>query len=436
ESATTVYENVSTHKDSTDTKESESVVFDKNNYSELPAKTKKVIYRICLITIDAAKNTSVQCVDIITNIKNKYSNKETTKEHESSPEIPFGTPYEAPVKQSPTTQKNNVMPSLAHIKQLWKTMDTKAKTTALGILLLIVVVPAILSVPSSLEKNGDHVDKLGAADEVVTETSTEHEESPEVQEETESTESILEEPITLLEDNSLINTLFLNKRQLAISKDKITIFENEEKKSYNIPSESGDIKLATSMKDLDLVFYLTSENKLFSFSPATKRFVQQHNIPEIKSNQVNTLGSYMTYIYTTDSKNIRRYARIENGFNEGENWLKKDTDLKGSTSMAIDDSIFITTRGALNKFESRKKTDFKQDSAIKVANLVYTTPDTKYMWILDKENKKLFKTKKESGEIKEEFTHKEFANATSITANEKDDKIIISTNNKILSFSL
>ncbi len=190
------------------------------------------------------------------------------------------------------------------------------------------------------------------------------------------------------------------------------------------------------MNDLDLIFFLTTKNELYSFSPSTKKFTKQENIPTFDHTKIKELGTFMTYIYTMDNSMIKRFTRQDGGFSDGKDWLEKTTDLSQATTLAIDDDIYTASDGEITKFTKGQKSSFSQSTDIKNIFLIYTTEDTKYMWLLDTKNTKLFKTKKGSGKKIEEFTHTDFAQATSFIVDEKRNEAIISTNDKILSFAL
>jgi predicted glutamine amidotransferase len=104
--------------------------------------------------------------------------------------------------------------------------------------------------------------------------------------------------------------------------------------------------------------------------------------------------------------------------------------------MAIDEDIYTAKNGTITKFRKGEKVSFSQNSDIKNAFIIYTTEDTKFMWILDKENKKLFKTKKSTGEKLNEYTHEKFSNTQTLSVDEENNTATISTPDEILSFEL
>ncbi|XLQ19983.1 MAG: hypothetical protein ACKUBY_05375 [Candidatus Moraniibacteriota bacterium] len=400
----------------TDINESKTTGYiEEDSINNEPKKTKQLVYTVCTVTKNATKNTTVKCVRLITNLRNKLTKNSVDA---STQEISKYTEIE----------KKSILPSFHHITNLWHTMSTQTKLISIGILLFIILAPIFFMMISS--KSGEKV-----IEEPQKDTSTQ-EQLPEEKPIEPISSNTIEDATILLEDSNIVSTLFMKDSQLGISKQAITLLNGTKKDTFKIPSDAGEIKLATNMDDLDLIFFLTTSDKVYSFSPIVKKFTQQKNIPSIKASDVDTLNSFMTYIYTTDDKQIKRYTRQENGFVEGENWLTADVNLSKTTTLAIDDDIYTARDGKISKFSSHKKAPFSQDPTIQNAFLIYTTPDTSNMWILDKEQKTVFKTKKESGKKLDEFVHDDFANATSLTIDEKNNKIVISTPDKILSFKI
>ncbi|MEA3322993.1 MAG: hypothetical protein U9Q12_02115, partial [Patescibacteria group bacterium] len=249
-------------------------------------------------------------------------------------------------------------------------------------------------------------------------------------------QNTIPDPISLLSDSNTIATTLMNNRSIGVTKNTITLFDGSEKENYSLPQDAGDITLVTPMDDLDLLFILTTKDQLYTFSPTEKKFIQQKNIPTLDHTKIKALGIYMTYLYAMDSTMITRYTRAENGFENGNDWLKEKTDFNDATTMAIDEDIYTAKNGTITKFRKGEKVSFSQNPDIKNAFIIYTTEDTKFMWILDKENNKLFKTQKSTGEKLDEYVHEQFANTQTLFVDEKNNTAAISTSDGIFSFEL
>jgi len=190
------------------------------------------------------------------------------------------------------------------------------------------------------------------------------------------------------------------------------------------------------MGDLDLIFLLTNSGNLYSFSPTTKKFTKQNNIPDFDSSKVSAINTFMTYLYTLDDNGITRYARIENGFGNEKKWLKENIDLKNATSFAIDENIYVTKEGQVIKFTRGKKQDFNLESNNAYIDFAYTTEDTKFLWLLDTKNNEVLKIDKSNNKTLAKYEIEELKDIISFTVNEKKKVAIITTQNKVLSLQL
>ena len=327
-------------------------------------------------------------------------------------------------------QKNSFLPSMHHIVELWYKMNTHTKLTTIGILIFIIIVPLIFAKISQNNQKNTQKNINDTQQQIENETV----EEPVVSQN--PARSNIDNPTSLLTDSSPISTILVNDKLIGITKNNIVLLANGENKNFSLPADSGEIVIGTPMNDLDLVFILTTKNKLYSFSPTTKKFKEQKNIPSFDYSKIIGLNTYMTYLYTLNEETITRYARIENGFDAGKNWLKENITISKDSTMAIDDDIYITQDNKIIKLHQGKKMSFSQDASIQKVSNIYTTEDTDFMWILDTENDTLFKTKKSTGQKITEYTHPDFHDATSIVVSEQNNVATISTPKNILSFKL
>jgi len=230
-------------------------------------------------------------------------------------------------------------------------MDTRTKLTATGILLFIIIIPLVFAkVSKKKQEDVVNINNINI-------------QQPHVNEKLEkeantlanSVQNNINDPTTLLTDSSITSTILINNKLIGVTKNNIILLDDGEKKKLSLPTNSGDIALSTPMDDLDLIFILTTKNKLYSFSPTTKKFSEQKNTPSLDYSKIIELGTYMTYLYTLDEKTITRYARIENGFDNEKNWLRENITISKESTMAIDDDIYITQDGQITKLYKGKK---------------------------------------------------------------------------------
>jgi hypothetical protein len=367
------------------------------------------------------KNFSMQCIN---NTKRLLPSKKASNHSIQNTQD---------TQNSQQKSKKNLLPNFKYITHLWHNMTKKTRIITIAILTTIIIVPLIFALIPNNDTETDNWPEI--PEETTSNTpSTQQSETLPAHEDI-SQKNTISDPTKLLENTNILDSTTLNNLNIGATSNTIFVFDKDTKK-YDIPSNAGNISLITAMDDLDLLFILTTTNKLYTFSPVEKNFVEQKNIPTLDSTKIKALGTYMTYLYTLENEMITRYARKENGFDKGIKWLKDDFDLSNTTTFAIDEYIFVAIDGQIVKFTKGHKTSFTQDDSIKNADLIYTTQNTKSMWVLDTKNNKLFKTQKGTGKNIQEYSHNDFSNAKTLSINEKENIAIISTSDNILEFKL
>lgn len=244
-------------------------------------------------------------------------------------------------------------------------------------------------------------------------------------------EGNINDPEELYKGTALIYVGKMKKYNLAVTKDTVVVLDNENIK-YSLPDESGTIKYITTMDDLNLVFLLTDKNKLFSFSPISKKFESQTLKVDIK--KIKAIDAYMTYLYVVTDSGIKRYARKEGGFDDGEDWLKEEYKTNDIDKISINENIYLLAANKVKILFSGKKKDFKLEND-KPVDLIYAKSD-KYLWAINKEKATIYKFNRFSGKLADEFVHDDIKNVASFTIDESKNSAIITTSKKVLNFKL
>lgn len=377
------------------------------------------LLRICTISKDAAKRTTVHCTNIIAKTRDKVAESRNKKDEESQYTYTYSQEF------SPK-EKKNILPHFSKIKDLWGSMDNKTKLIALAVIAFMLFTPLLFSLFSG-EKNDDT--------EQITEQETEEikaEEQPQIEERQENT---ISDPTTLYRTSDALQIFVLKEVPISIEKETIHVFEDGQE-TYPVPDDAGNITHAAAMDDLNMIFFVTDQNKLYSFSPAAKKYSEQPNVPNIDYKNISFLSTFMTYLYVLEDKTITRHTRIEGGFDEGKDWLKEDFDFSNATSFSINDEIFTTQDSDVAKFSEGKKERYSKDNTIQNASLAYTAEDLKYVWIIDKENETLYKTKKDNGSVVDSYMHTALSAATTLAIDEEKDTAFITTSDEVSQISL
>ena len=391
----------------------------------IKAKISKNLRKISLGTKTLVKTLIYKSKLLLSSISTKYS-RSSVKFTEKKETI-------IPQKEETLNEKHTILPNFHHLNQTWHKMHTQTKIIAVALLLFIIVTPLLFAKLSKRQPNTqkNNVNKTSSSQvtQQQTEPSTDKKTTPQKQTGAQITSN------TLLDGSNLLATLVLNDKEFVIGQNNITPLNNSSKEISRIPNDE-EIRLATSMGDLDLIFLLTNSGNLYSFSPTTKKFTKQNNIPDFDSSKVSAINTFMTYLYTLDDNGITRYARIENGFGNEKKWLKENIDLKNATSFAIDENIYVTKEGQVIKFTRGKKQDFNLESNNAYIDFAYTTEDTKFLWLLDTKNNEVLKIDKSNNKTLAKYEIEELKDIISFTVNEKKKVAIITTQNKVLSLQL
>lgn len=219
-------------------------------------------------------------------------------------------------------------------------------------------------------------------------------------------------------------TLFLISQQKIIQREK-----SGEVKKFDIPQNYGVTVLITSMKDLDLIFLLTDQNKMISWSPVSREF-KENKITFPENARIKTMATYLTYLYLVDAGNnkIYRYPRAEGGFGAGASWLKEEIGLENISDIAIDENIYLADQTRMIKLFKGKNSDFNPEvSATPVSfNKVFTDISTANFYVLDNQNGRLVKFGK-SGEIISQYYNEVLEEARDLAVDEKNNKAFITT---------
>jgi len=138
-------------------------------------------------------------------------------------------------------------------------------------------------------------------------------------------------------------------------------------------------------------------------------------------------------IYTLKDNRLLKHLPVDSKFNSGSNWLKAGASTDQAQIIAIDGGIFtFNSDGSVNYFENGQsansftppiKGQFSPDQA-------YTKADSNYLYLLDKNNNKLVVLTKQ-GELKIQYTSKQFSNTQAMAIDEPAKKIYLLSNNKI-----
>lgn len=238
-------------------------------------------------------------------------------------------------------------------------------------------------------------------------------------------------------DSDILQTFILKDRVLAVKSKEIVDVQSQE--AFPLPDNFQNPKLIAKMDDLQLIFLLNNENKLTAFSPVSKNF--QDNAFAIPDGaEIKILGTYLTYLYVVDGKNnqIYRYPRATGGFGDKADWLKDSANLGNTSGIAISENLYVGNGKEIQKFFRGKKQNFSiknPENKTIIPDEIYTIGGNDNLFVLDKENMLVLKLDKD-GNILAKFFSPQIKDAVSFAVSEQENKVILSTKNKVLAGDL
>lgn len=319
-----------------------------------------------------------------------------------------------------------IIPSFSKIKNYFRLMDRRQKLSALSIVLLIIILP-IIFLRFKNQKKIPQENKSIADMNIIKEPALQEKNIQSLPTEKDLTAAL--NPLKIITTDGSV---------ILVSGEKISIWLEGNMKEFPIPQNFGTPVTASWMNDLKLIFILTDQNKIISFSPVSSKF-QENKIDIPDGSKISLMGTYLTYLYLADTKNsqIYRYPRAEGGFGNKINWLKDQTDLSKITSMSVDENIYLSDSNQVSQFFKGKKQNFNLEKTLTPLTIdaTYSNIEAGNIYVLDKENKRIAKFDK-SGILMNNYISDFFKTATNFSVDEKNKKLYATDSNKLVSFDL
>jgi hypothetical protein len=146
------------------------------------------------------------------------------------------------------------------------------------------------------------------------------------------------------------------------------------------------------------------------------------------------------YIFDAQAQQIYRHNKLNNNFISSYAWFKNPESLSNIKSIDINGDIYILNNNEILKYASGIKQDFSlKEIEPKLKNpdkIVVSKETKKYIYILEKKNKRILVYNTESGSLISQFTSPLFTNLTDFTINEKDKKAYLLNDGIIYEISI
>ena len=255
-----------------------------------------------------------------------------------------------------------------------------------------------------------------------------------------SDQGIRQVPIKLLSSLSAPAQLLLSDLSpLVVTSGQISILNADRLEPYPLPEGSGNALHCAYMDDLDLALILTDTGKIISFSPISRQY-KENAISLPSSYQDSLLGTYLTYLYLLDETagQIYRYPRAEGGFGEKTEWLREPLPFAQISSLALDDSIYLSDGNSIAKFFRGKKEALSFENSTNPVRIsaLYAHPEGNNLYALDGTNSRIVSYAKTDGKIMAQYFNTALSGATRLVVDEKNRTAYALTPSGLISVKL
>lgn len=207
-----------------------------------------------------------------------------------------------------------------------------------------------------------------------------------------------------------------------------------------IPSENSltGFIAGTVPKENDYAALIASDKKSIAiFDPKTNSVKKGEISYTTQTPEIKTAVIYNRRLYSLDASTnqIYRHDNVKSGFGQGKDWLKNNSlNLRDGVDMAIDGDLFVLkSDGQIYKFTQGAEQPLNLEIVEPPLNSggeIWTYTDLKYLYILEKNNKRLIIYEK-TGKLSRQITAVEFAGPTAFTVDEQKNTALVLDSGKI-----
>jgi len=225
-------------------------------------------------------------------------------------------------------------------------------------------------------------------------------------------------------------------------------FDQQNQSLYRVDIAQAQTTAATTSVDLKTVKKIVAaDNKTILFlngNQSVFRYDSGQKTTEkiISSDQpIVDMALYDNKLYTLRPSQNQIFKHLPAGgaYNSGSTWVKDGSDLKNGLVLAIDSGIFVAKNNGeiiyLTAGKLKETLSPTLNPNLSTVSQVITETDSNYLYLLDPANKRIVVINK-NGELKTQFTSKNFHDLKSIASAEKEKKIYLLSDNKIFAIDL
>ena len=246
-------------------------------------------------------------------------------------------------------------------------------------------------------------------------------------------------------DLTLQTSGFEGKNMVSSGED-IFVFDDNNKnvikvgiknKSAKISANKENINDANTIASYQDRLFLNRSDGIYEMDVVSKKVIERD------WNDTDLFYSYAANIYLLDrdDKEIYRFAGSNKTFGSKSGWLAPgiEMDFSKVVDMVIDGSIWLlSSTGKVTKLTNGNPQAISLNGIpeqLENPTSIYTNEDNKYVYILEKDKGRVVVIDK-TGEFKLQYLSNEFKNAKDIVVSETEQKAILLTGAKLISFEV
>lgn len=239
------------------------------------------------------------------------------------------------------------------------------------------------------------------------------------------------------------------KKVISLSNDQIVILNQTTNEIYAYDQQKKITNLITKTNykinkiiaaDNDQVLII-GENQVEMLSLKSKKISSLKIETSRKNFKISdaSLFDNKFYILDTEANQIFKYLKTDNGFNKEIPWLNEKVDLKNTSSLSIDGSVYLlNSSNQVQKFFMGKSQKITLDNpypSLTKPTTIFTTTDLNHLYILEPSQKRILVYTKE-GKLKKQIVSEKFIDLKDLTVNQKESAIFILDQDKIIEAGL
>lgn len=250
--------------------------------------------------------------------------------------------------------------------------------------------------------------------------------------------------VALFIDLSLLSDGFSGD-DMAASLDKLYVLDKSGKKIIEVEIDSKGSRVIAGPEKIGanadgIVAYA---DRVFVINDNGVKEIDEGEVLEKDWSDGSEVYAYAGNLYILDKSksDVLRFPGITDGFGSGKSWLAPgiELNLSGVESWTIDGSIWLLfDDGDVTKLLNGASAAYSQSGIapeLASAEVIYTNEELENVYILDKTNKRIVVTDKE-GEFVAQYLSDQIGQVKDIAVSEKEGKIILLTNGKLMAISL